>query len=72
MMGGRLSPMMPHVSTTLWPTVTVVTLSFWSSGRMSWYTSEREREDRRGQVLCVTIYVHERFRVCVRPSHKKE
>lgn len=38
-MGGRLSPMMPQVSTALWPTVTVVTLSFWSSGRDSMYTS---------------------------------
>lgn len=34
--GGRWSPVMAHVSTALWPTVTVVILNFWSSGRLSW------------------------------------
>lgn len=31
--------MMAQVNTALWPTVTVVTLTFWSSGRVSRYTS---------------------------------
>lgn len=44
-MGGRFSPVIPQVSTALWPTVTVVTLSFWSSGRDSMYTSVKGRGD---------------------------
>ncbi|TNN61709.1 hypothetical protein EYF80_028071 [Liparis tanakae] len=31
--GGLRSPAMAHVNTTLWPTVTVVTLTSWPSGR---------------------------------------
>jgi len=37
--GGLRSPAMAHVNTTLWPTVTVVTLTSWPSGRVSRYTS---------------------------------
>lgn len=41
--GGLRSPAMAQVNTALWPTVTVVTLTFWSSGRVSRYTSVEDR-----------------------------
>lgn len=43
-MGGLCSPMMAQVSTALWPTVRVVTLTFSSSGRVSRYTSVGKRK----------------------------
>lgn len=41
MMGGRSAPRMPHVRMVLRPTVMVVTLIFWSSGRLSRTTSAK-------------------------------
>ena len=50
MIGGRSVPWMAHDSTVLRPTVTVVTLTLWSSAKLSWMTSgeeERRRERER-------------------------
>lgn len=51
--GGLHSPVMAQVSTALWPTVTVLTLTFWSSGSVSRCTSvgERENTTRQKEVL---------------------
>lgn len=42
MIGGLKVPWMAQLSTALWPTVAAVTLSFWSSGRLSWMTSAKD------------------------------
>ena len=42
MIGGRSVPWMAHDSTVLRPTVTVVTLTLWSSAKLSWMTSGEE------------------------------
>lgn len=43
--GGLACPMMVQINTALWPTVTVVILTFWSSGRVSRYTSVGKKKD---------------------------
>lgn len=49
--GGLLSPVMAQVKTALWPTVTVVMLTFWSSGRLSRYTSVQKKKRKDASVL---------------------
>lgn len=43
-MGGLRSPVMAQVNTALSPAVTVVTVTFWSSGKLRRYTSAEEKK----------------------------